>query len=59
MEHVRESQHGHMSVLLIMAGFQLEFIMHSLSLLSAPKLHKGYGWRGSETQRAVMGVRPW
>lgn len=30
MKHARESQHGHMSALLIMTSFQLEFIMHSL-----------------------------
>lgn len=51
MKHARESQHGHMSTLLIMTSFQLEFIMHSLFCCHLSNCSEGeHGWRGLETQ---------
>ncbi len=47
MKHAHESQHGHMSTLLIMTSFQLEFIMCSLFCWQHSNCR---GWKGSETE---------
>lgn len=49
MRNARDSQHGHMSVLLIMPGFQLEFIIHSFFCCQHSNCAGG-GWRGLEIQ---------